>query len=142
VGDSVVADVRRRGFARVQRDDDLALGAPLVDVRDRLERCVEREDPVHDRAEVCVVDERGELSQLRPAGPHEQKRVLTPRRFARIRMRRLSRVMAMRRNHGAPRSFAQSGSGGSPMPITSPPGFTTVNDFSSVSPPSESRTTS
>src|SRR5215207_4745933 len=59
----------------VERDDDLAVGAALLDVRQRLEGVVERERLVDERAEVAGVVEGGQLAQLRAVGLHEQKRV-------------------------------------------------------------------
>jgi hypothetical protein len=59
----------------VERDDDLAVGAALLDVRQRLEGPVERERLVDERAEVADVVEGGQLAQLGAVGLHEQKRV-------------------------------------------------------------------
>src|SRR5215211_6895469 len=59
----------------VERDDDLAVGAALLDVRQRLEGLVERERLVDDRAEVAGVVEGGQLAQLGAVGLHEQERV-------------------------------------------------------------------
>src|SRR4051794_21158243 len=63
------------GGASVERDDDLAGGAALLDVGQRLEGLVEREGPVDDRAEVAGVVERAQLTQLGAVGLHEQEQV-------------------------------------------------------------------
>lgn len=55
----------------VERDEDLAVGAALLDVRQRLEGLVERERLVDDGAEVAGVVEGGQLAQLPPVGLHE-----------------------------------------------------------------------
>src|SRR3954453_2654793 len=57
------------------RDDDLAAGAALLDVRQCLERLVEMERLVDERAEVAGVVEGAQLAQLRAVGLHEQERV-------------------------------------------------------------------
>src|SRR3954467_5194161 len=63
------------GGASVERDDDLAGGAALLDVGQRLEGLVEREGPGDDRAEVAGVVEHAQLTQLGSVGLHEQERV-------------------------------------------------------------------
>jgi hypothetical protein len=70
-----VAGVGRRVALSVERDDDLAVGAALLDVGERLEGLVERECLVDERAEVAGVIQGGQLAQLPAVGPHEQKRV-------------------------------------------------------------------
>src|SRR4051794_12034704 len=50
-------DVGRQAALSVERDDDLAIGAALLDVRQRLEGLVERERLVDERAEVARVVE-------------------------------------------------------------------------------------
>jgi hypothetical protein len=70
-----VAGVGRQAALSVERDDDLAVGAALLDVRQRLEGLVERERLIDDRAEVAGVVEGGQLAQLPAVGLHEQKRV-------------------------------------------------------------------
>jgi hypothetical protein len=57
----------------VECDDDLAVGAALLDVRERLERLGERELLVDDRAEVAGVVEGCQLAQLSAVGLHEEK---------------------------------------------------------------------
>src|SRR5829696_2017589 len=59
----------------VERDDDLAVGAALLDVGQRLEGLVKWERFVDDRAEVAGVVERGQFAQLGAVGLHEQERV-------------------------------------------------------------------
>src|SRR5205814_1446026 len=59
----------------VERDDDLAGGAALLGVCQRLEGLVERERVVNERAEVAGVVEGGQLAQLGAVGLHEQERV-------------------------------------------------------------------
>jgi hypothetical protein len=59
----------------VERDDDLAVGAALLDVGQRLEGLVKWEGRVDDRAEVAGVVEGGQLTQLGAVGLHEQERV-------------------------------------------------------------------
>jgi hypothetical protein len=66
---------RTRLTVSVERDDDLAVGAALLDVRQRLESLVEGERLVDDRAEVAGVIEGGQLAQLGTVGLHEQERV-------------------------------------------------------------------
>jgi hypothetical protein len=70
-----IAGVGRQAALSVERDDDLAVGAALLDVRQRLEGLVERERLVDERAEVAGVVEGGQLAQLPAVGLHEQKRV-------------------------------------------------------------------
>jgi hypothetical protein len=48
----------------VERDDDLAVGAALLDVGKCLKGLVERERLVDERAEVAGVVEGGQLAQL------------------------------------------------------------------------------
>jgi hypothetical protein len=67
--------VGRQAALSVERDDDLAVGAALLYVRQRLEGLVERERPVDERAEVAGVVEGGKLAQLPAVGLHEQERV-------------------------------------------------------------------
>src|SRR6185503_19079597 len=69
-----VAGVGRQAALSVERDDDLAVGAALFDVRQRLEGLVERERLVDERAEAAGVVEGGQLTQLSAVGLHEQKR--------------------------------------------------------------------
>src|ERR687898_2413453 len=69
-----IAGVGRAALS-VERDDDLAVGAALLDVRQRLEGLVERERLVDERAEVAGVVEGGQLAQLGTVGLHEQERV-------------------------------------------------------------------
>src|SRR5205085_2400155 len=58
------------------RDHDLAgLGTALLDVRHRLERLVEREGAVDDRAELPAVVEGAEFAQLGAVGLHEEELV-------------------------------------------------------------------
>jgi hypothetical protein len=52
-----IAGVGQQAALSVERDDDLAVGAALVDVRQRLEGLVERERRVDERAEVARVVE-------------------------------------------------------------------------------------
>ena len=66
---------RRRSRLSIERDDDLAVGVALLDVRQRLEGLVERERVVDDWAKVAGVVEGSELAQLGAVGLHEQKRV-------------------------------------------------------------------
>src|SRR4051812_47339841 len=66
---------RRRSRLSVERDDDLAVGAALLDVRQRFAGLVERERPVDDGAEVAGVVEGSELAQLGAVGLHPQERV-------------------------------------------------------------------
>ena len=70
-----IAAVGRQAALSVERADDLAVGAALLDVRQRLEGPVERERLVDERAEVAGVVEGGQLAQLPAVGLHEQKRV-------------------------------------------------------------------
>jgi hypothetical protein len=70
-----IAGVGRQAALSVERDDDLAVGAALLDVHQRLEGLVERERLVDERAEVAGVVEGGQLAQLPAVGLHEQKRV-------------------------------------------------------------------
>jgi hypothetical protein len=70
-----IAGVGRRAALSVVRDDDLAVGAALLDVRQRREGLVERERLVDERAQVAGVVEGGQLAQLGAVGLHEQKRV-------------------------------------------------------------------
>src|SRR5438552_13973010 len=70
-----IAGVGRQAALSVERDDDLAVGATLLDVRQRLEGLVERERLVDERAEVAGVVEGAQLAQLPAVGLHEQKRV-------------------------------------------------------------------
>jgi hypothetical protein len=70
-----IAGVGRQAALSVERDDDLAGGAALLDVRERVECLVERERLVDERAEVAGVVEGGQLAQLPAVGLHEQKRV-------------------------------------------------------------------
>jgi hypothetical protein len=70
-----IAGVGRQAALSVERDDDLAVGAALLDVRQSLEGLVERERLVDERAEVAGVVEGGQLAQLGAVGLHEQKRV-------------------------------------------------------------------
>src|SRR4051812_15385343 len=58
------------------RDDDLARLRPsLLDMGDRLERPVEREGPVDDRAQFPLVVQGAELTQLGTVGLHEEELV-------------------------------------------------------------------
>lgn len=52
-------------------DDDLAPGVPRFDVGQGLADRFEWEDPIHDGADDPSLDKPGDLSQLRPIGPHE-----------------------------------------------------------------------
>ena len=70
-----IAGFGRQAALSVERADDLAVGAALLDVRQRLEGLVERERLVDERAEVAGVVEGGQLAQLPAVGLHEQKRV-------------------------------------------------------------------
>src|SRR3954453_4056512 len=70
-----IGGVGRQAALSVERDDDLAVGAALLDVRQRLEGLVEGERFVDERAEVARVVEGGQLAQLGAVGLHEQKRV-------------------------------------------------------------------
>jgi hypothetical protein len=70
-----IAGVGRQAALSVERDDDLAVGAALLDVRQRLERLVERERLVDERAQLAGVVEGGQLAQLGAVGLHEQERV-------------------------------------------------------------------
>jgi hypothetical protein len=65
----------RRSQWSVERDDNLAVGTALLDVRQGLEGLVERERLVDDRAQVAGVVEGGQLAQLGAVGLHEQERV-------------------------------------------------------------------
>ena len=65
----------RRSQLSVERDDDLAVGAALLDVGQRLEGLVKWEGLVDDRAEVAGVVEGGQFAQLGAVGLHEQERV-------------------------------------------------------------------
>jgi hypothetical protein len=56
------ANVWSIGSASVERDDDLAVGAALLDVRQCLEGVVKRERLVDDRAEMAGVVEGGQLA--------------------------------------------------------------------------------
>ena len=67
--------VGRQAALSVERDDDLAVRAALLDVRQRREGLVERERLVDDRAEVAGIVEGGQLAQLGAVGAHEQERV-------------------------------------------------------------------
>jgi len=64
-----------RTMLSVERDDDLAIGAALLDVRQRLERLVKRKRLVDDGAELAGVVEGGEFAQLGAVGLHEQEGV-------------------------------------------------------------------
>src|SRR5947207_2903546 len=66
---------RRRSRLSVERDDDLAGGPALLDIRQRLEGLLKWERLVDVRAEVAGVVEGGQLAQLGAVGLHEQKRV-------------------------------------------------------------------
>ena len=68
-----VAGVGRQAVLSVERDDDLAVGAALLDVAQRLEGLVERERVVDVRAEVAGVVEGGQFAQLGAVGVHEQE---------------------------------------------------------------------
>ena len=70
-----VRRVGRQAALSVERDDDLAVGVAVLDVRQRLDGLVERERLVDERAEVAGVVEGGQLAQLRAVGLHEQERV-------------------------------------------------------------------
>jgi hypothetical protein len=52
----------------VERDDDLAVGAALLDVRQRLEGLVKGERRVDDRAEVAGVVQGRQFPQLAAGG--------------------------------------------------------------------------
>ena len=65
----------RRSRLSVECDDDLAVGAALLDVGQRLKGLVKWERLVDDRAEVAGVLEGGQLAQLGAVGLHEQERV-------------------------------------------------------------------
>src|SRR5829696_1071716 len=71
----VTCDRRRRSPLSVEGDDDLAVGAALLDVGQRLEGLVKWERLVDDRAEVAGVVERGQFAQLSAVCLHEQERV-------------------------------------------------------------------
>ena len=58
--DERAAGVGRQAALSVERDDDLALGLALFDVRDRVEGLVEAEGAVDDRAQRAVVVQGGE----------------------------------------------------------------------------------
>src|SRR5215218_3603749 len=70
-----IAGVGRQAALSVERDDDLAVGAALLGIRQRLEGPVERKRLVDERAEVAGVVEGGQLAQLGAVGLHEQERV-------------------------------------------------------------------
>ena len=63
----------RRSQLSVERDDDLAVGAALLDVRQCLEGLVKWERLVDDRAESAGVVKVGEFAQLGAVGLHEQE---------------------------------------------------------------------
>jgi hypothetical protein len=63
----------RRSLLSVECDDDLAVGAALLDVGQRVEGLVKWEGLVDDRAEVAGVVEGGQLAQLGTVGLHEQE---------------------------------------------------------------------
>jgi hypothetical protein len=56
------AGVGRQAALSVERDDDLAVGEALLDVRQRLGGLVERERLVDDRAEVAGVVQGGQFA--------------------------------------------------------------------------------
>src|SRR5512133_1899215 len=64
-----------RSRLSVECDDDLAVGAALLDVGQRLEGLVKWERLVDDRVQVAGVVEGGQLAQLGAVGLHEQERV-------------------------------------------------------------------
>jgi hypothetical protein len=68
-----IAGVGRQAALSVERDDDLAVCAALLDVRQGVEGLVEGERLVDDRAQVTGVVEGGQLAQLGAVGLHEQK---------------------------------------------------------------------
>lgn len=59
-------------------DDHLALGAPGLDIGQRLIGCLEREHPVDHWPDDVMLDERGDLAQLCAIRSREQERVLPP----------------------------------------------------------------
>src|SRR5215203_4246139 len=65
----------RRSRLSVEGDDDLAVGAALLDVGQRLEGLVKWKRLVDDRAEVAGVVEAGQFAQLSAVCLHEQERV-------------------------------------------------------------------
>jgi hypothetical protein len=75
--EQLIKMARRRAALRlsVECDDDLAVGAALLGVCQRLEGLVKWEGLVDDRAEVAGVVEGGQLAQLGAVGLHEQERV-------------------------------------------------------------------
>jgi hypothetical protein len=68
----------RRSELSVERDNDLAVGAALLDIGQRLEGLAKWEGRVDDRAEVSGVVKGGQLAQLGAVGLHEQERVAHP----------------------------------------------------------------
>ena len=54
-------------------DDDLAFGVSFFDVGQSVFGRCKGKDTIHNRADDSGIDERGDLAQLVPARPHEQK---------------------------------------------------------------------